>query len=112
MARPRLLHIPDAVGAPASELIRRLLTGAVPKRLGCGAGGGAELEAHAFFGGIDFDGLLRRALPPPMLPPLEPICCAFDAADEACWLCDGGSAKSSGSEVETGTGSTADDDVA
>lgn len=45
-----------------------LLNRDVPKRLGAGADGFAELKDHEFFEDFSWDGLLARQVEPPFLP--------------------------------------------
>ena len=54
------------MGRPAASLIQALLNRNPVQRLG--AGGGAEVQNHAFFNKLDWDALYRREMPPPFSP--------------------------------------------
>jgi serine/threonine kinase 38 len=62
-----VLPDPGAVGADAVDLLARLLCD-VSDRLGAGPGGAAEVRAHPFFAGVDWEGLSHAA--PPHVPAL------------------------------------------
>ena len=63
-------HISHDLSPAASSLISSLLALQPSERLG--AGGAAEVEAHAFFESIDWARLVRLELPPP-LPCLDAL---------------------------------------
>ena len=50
------------------DLIKRLLTRSPAKRLGCASGGAAEVKAHPWFSGFDWEALAQRKLRAPYLP--------------------------------------------
>ena len=52
------------------SLILSLLVKDVSKRLGCRAGGAAEVKAHAFFAPVDWNVLRRREMTAPWRPRL------------------------------------------
>lgn len=49
------------------------------RRLGLMAGGIDDIRRHRFYAGVDWDALLRRALPPPFTP--DPACFAAATAN-------------------------------
>ena len=55
----------------ALSLLKGLLTKAVDKRLGCGPDGIAEVKAHPFFSGIDWEAMLRMEIKPHIRPKLR-----------------------------------------
>ncbi|KAJ1995353.1 cAMP-dependent protein kinase catalytic subunit [Coemansia spiralis] len=63
------LVFPAFFTAAARDLIARLLTADVSKRLGNLQGEGADVKAHAWFALIDWDVLVARHVPPPIVPP-------------------------------------------
>ena len=52
----------------AKDIIKKLLQSDRTKRLGNLKGGGGDVMKHKYFKGIDWDGLLRRNIPPPIVP--------------------------------------------
>lgn len=60
--------IPSELSPAAKDIIRRLLTVDVNRRLGCGATGSVEVFEHNWFLGIDRDRLMARELPVPIKP--------------------------------------------
>jgi len=63
------LRFPSSLkDAEAKDLIKRLLTSAPAQRLGCLKGGGGDVKRHKFFTRIDWDSLMRKAIPPPIKP--------------------------------------------
>jgi protein kinase A len=55
----------------SQSLISGLCTADRSSRLGNMAGGAAQVKAHPFFNGIDWDALSRRANPGPIIPILR-----------------------------------------
>jgi serine/threonine protein kinase len=66
------------------ELVLRLLTREVPRRLGCQRGGAADVRAAKFFATVDWDVLRARRAPAPWLPMLSSALDTsnFDTYDE------------------------------
>ncbi|CAL8464235.1 g3770 [Coccomyxa elongata] len=62
------LSIPTHINPPARDLIQRLLVPDPGRRLGSAAAGARDIKRHAFFRGYDWDALLRRELPAPIVP--------------------------------------------
>ncbi|KAJ1823047.1 cAMP-dependent protein kinase catalytic subunit [Coemansia sp. RSA 2671] len=60
---------PNFFSAPARDLIQRLLIADVGKRLGNLQGDGEDIKAHAWFAAIDWQVLVQRRIPPPIVPP-------------------------------------------
>ena len=61
------LVLPPFVSAAAAALLQGLLTKDAASRLGSRAGA-ADVQAHAFFGALDWDALLRKEYAPPIAP--------------------------------------------
>jgi len=59
---------PAWLGVEAKDCTNRLLIKEVPKRLGCGPRGGAELKGHPFFKSLDWVKLEARQIEPPFKP--------------------------------------------
>lgn len=56
----------------AKDLIRRLLTQSMSKRLGCQRRGADDVKHHDWFEGkMDWDALYRKEIPPPIVPKLR-----------------------------------------
>lgn len=57
---------------PAADLITRLLEKQPAQRIGCHKEKGvAELKAHAFFAGIDWEQLYNKEVTPPYIPEIK-----------------------------------------
>ncbi|KAJ2669591.1 cAMP-dependent protein kinase catalytic subunit [Coemansia sp. RSA 1085] len=63
------LVFPAFFSTAARDLIQRLLTADVSKRLGNLQGEGSDVKAHPWFAMIDWDVLVRRCVPAPIVPP-------------------------------------------
>ncbi|KAJ2787792.1 cAMP-dependent protein kinase catalytic subunit [Coemansia interrupta] len=63
------LVFPAFFSPAAKDLIRRLLTADVSKRLGNLQGEGEDVKAHAWFSMIDWQVLVQKRIPPPIVPP-------------------------------------------
>ncbi|KAJ2496968.1 cAMP-dependent protein kinase catalytic subunit [Coemansia sp. RSA 1972] len=63
------LVFPGFFTPAAKDLIQRLLTADVSKRLGNLQGDGRDVKAHPWFSMIDWDVLVRRGVPAPIVPP-------------------------------------------
>jgi classical protein kinase C len=64
----------DYFSEEAKDLITRLTTADLSKRLGCGKRGSQEIKDHPFFKTIDWVKLLRREIEPPYKPKLKHEC--------------------------------------
>eukprot|EP01013_Petalomonas_cantuscygni_P040754 TRINITY_DN728_c0_g1_i1.p1 TRINITY_DN728_c0_g1~~TRINITY_DN728_c0_g1_i1.p1 ORF type:complete len:607 (-),score=90.06 TRINITY_DN728_c0_g1_i1:39-1859(-) len=63
------IRIPPSVSATAADFLRRLLERDPARRLGSpGTKGAAGVKAHAFFRGVDWQAVLERRVPPPVVP--------------------------------------------
>ncbi|KAJ1834430.1 cAMP-dependent protein kinase catalytic subunit [Coemansia sp. RSA 2711] len=63
------LVFPGFFAPAAKDLIQRLLTAEVGKRLGNLQGEGRDVKEHPWFAMIDWDVLVRRCVPAPIVPP-------------------------------------------
>ncbi|KAJ2619366.1 cAMP-dependent protein kinase catalytic subunit, partial [Coemansia sp. RSA 1694] len=63
------LVFPSFFSASARDLIQGLLIADVGKRLGNLQGDGEDVKAHAWFAVIDWQVLVQRRIPPPIVPP-------------------------------------------
>ena len=63
-------NMPNFVTRDAADLIRRLLRKPVDRRLGS-VNGAADVKAHAFFRGVDWDAVVNKEVPPPWVPVLQ-----------------------------------------
>uniref|UniRef100_I2CPC4 RAC serine/threonine-protein kinase n=1 Tax=Nannochloropsis gaditana (strain CCMP526) TaxID=1093141 RepID=I2CPC4_NANGC len=71
------LTFPKFVSPPARSVLTGLLTRDPALRLGSGPTDAAEVKTHPFFGEIDWEMLLRGALPPPWEPT---VCGSLDTS--------------------------------
>ena len=65
------VRYPSHFAPEAKDLVRRLLAADRTQRLGCMRGGIADITAHAWFAGFDWEAAAVRALVPPHVPPLR-----------------------------------------
>jgi serine/threonine protein kinase len=65
------LRFPSYVSADAQSLLEGLLTREPEKRLGSGVDGTSNIKSHSFFGGIDWERLLKREIEPPFKPKVK-----------------------------------------
>mmetsp|Transcript_9464 Transcript_9464/g.25678 ORF Transcript_9464/g.25678 Transcript_9464/m.25678 type:complete len:283 (-) Transcript_9464:161-1009(-) len=65
------IEYPSFVNRTARDLINRLLTADLTRRIGNLRGGAKDVKRHAWFRGIDWDKLNERALPAPIQPSLS-----------------------------------------
>lgn len=65
------VRYPREFSAEAKDIISKLLMRKPTQRLGVIAGGANAVKAHPFFTGLDFEGLLRRQIRPPLIPFIE-----------------------------------------
>ena len=52
----------------AKSLIKKLLVADLTKRYGCLKGGAEDIKKHKWFQGFDWESLIERALPAPIIP--------------------------------------------
>ena len=62
------IAMPDGMPAAAADLVTRLLDRDASRRLGCGAGGTTDVQAHPFWQPLDFETVLARGYTPQWLP--------------------------------------------
>ncbi|KAH3763413.1 cAMP-dependent protein kinase [Pelomyxa schiedti] len=60
---------PDHFDTPSRDLIRGLLDRDKSRRLGSARGASEDIKKHAFFHGVNWELVLRKALRPPIIPP-------------------------------------------
>lgn len=65
------IDFPRHFDVKAKDLIKRLLTNDRAKRFGCLKAGADDLKKHKWYKGIDWDLLLNRQIPPPMVPAVK-----------------------------------------
>ena len=68
------LNTPTPTPTPPVQLkdvVQRLLTKDVARRLGCLRGGASDIRAHRFFRPINFDDLHSKSIPAPWLPKIS-----------------------------------------
>jgi hypothetical protein len=71
--------ITDELTPEASSLLKQLLNPERAQRLGVGANGAAAVKAHEYFRGMDWDGLLAKAVPGPLR--IGKITCTSDEGE-------------------------------
>jgi protein kinase A len=76
------LSFPAHVSPHARDLIRRLLTADLSRRLGCLAAGAADVRNHAWFRAVDFAALRARKAAPPIRPRSGPAAEAVNFVEE------------------------------
>lgn len=59
---------PPHFSSAAKDLVTRLLTADLSRRLGCVAGGAADVKAHAWFRGVDWSAVAARRGDAPIVP--------------------------------------------
>ena len=62
---------PSSMSQLARSLIGALLDRDPKSRLGSGTGDAVEVKRHVFFGSINWDGLVKKQVPPPFKPAVE-----------------------------------------
>jgi len=62
---------PSHFDPSARDLIKKLLTTNLTRRLGNLKGGAADVKKHAFFEGIDWDAVYNKRLVPPIIPDVD-----------------------------------------
>lgn len=77
-------YIPQHVSLAASNLIQSTLIKDQRLRLGCGRAGFMAIKNHSWFRGVDWDRLLLKKLPAPIVPQIRhPLDASnFDVYDE------------------------------
>lgn len=75
---------PPSLTAVADNIVSLFLVQAHTERLGAGRTGHREVQAHAFFDGVDWDALEARRLPMPWVPEIgaDTDTSMFDEYDE------------------------------
>ena len=63
-------HLPSFLSPHATDILRRLLHPAPASRIGSGRGGVTDVQAHPWFGGVDWGVLAARRVGAPWVPPL------------------------------------------
>ena len=63
-------HLPPSLSPSAKDILRRLFHPAPASRLGSGRGGAADVQAHPWFGGVDWGAFGARRVGAPWMPPL------------------------------------------
>lgn len=56
----------------AKSLVKKLLVADLTKRYGCVKGGAQDIKSHKWFTGFDFEALLARQIPAPIVPQVRP----------------------------------------
>eukprot|EP01105_Mastigella_eilhardi_P009517 TRINITY_DN2247_c0_g1_i2.p1 TRINITY_DN2247_c0_g1~~TRINITY_DN2247_c0_g1_i2.p1 ORF type:complete len:328 (-),score=60.07 TRINITY_DN2247_c0_g1_i2:123-1106(-) len=77
---------PDYFDPCSRDLISRLLTTDKTRRLGSLRGGANDIKTHPFFRGTDWDGVLQKSGPSPIVPVVKSPgdCSNFEDYDECC----------------------------
>mmetsp|Transcript_39418 Transcript_39418/g.109642 ORF Transcript_39418/g.109642 Transcript_39418/m.109642 type:complete len:366 (-) Transcript_39418:187-1284(-) len=65
------VEFPRHFDVKVKDLIKRLLAHDRAKRLGCLKAGPEDVKKHKWFAGLDWDLLLNRTIPPPMIPQVK-----------------------------------------
>jgi serine/threonine protein kinase len=81
--RKGALDFPEYLSADARDILTGLLQRDPAARLGSSPAGFADIKAHAFFRGTDWEALDRKAVPPPFVPRGEGAGGAGDETDIA-----------------------------
>ena len=81
------VEVPSHVMGTARDLIKRLLVIDKSRRLGSMKNGPEDVKAHRWFKGIDWEALVQRKLPPPIVPKIshEGDTRNFDKYEEEGW---------------------------
>lgn len=66
-----VLEYPGKMDPSAKDFVNRLLDRNPASRIGCGPNGKADIKAHAFFAGLDWDKMAKRQIPPPFKPTIK-----------------------------------------
>ncbi|CAM9448943.1 unnamed protein product [Ectocarpus sp. 4 AP-2014] len=62
------LAFPRFMDKNAKSLVKKLLVADLTKRFGCVKGGAQDIKSHKWFTGFDFEALLARQIPAPIVP--------------------------------------------
>jgi len=62
------VEFPRHIDGQAKDLIRKLMHLDRSKRIGILKGGADDIQKHKWFKGIDWDAMLRKEIPPPIVP--------------------------------------------
>lgn len=62
------LNFPRFIEKSGKSLIKKLLVADLTKRFGCLKSGAADIKKHKFFAGINYDNMVAKSLPAPVLP--------------------------------------------
>lgn len=62
------LAFPRFMDKNAKSLVKKLLVADLTKRYGCVKGGAQDIKSHKWFTGFDFEALLARQIPAPIVP--------------------------------------------
>lgn len=62
------LAFPRFMDKNAKSLVKKLLVADLTKRYGCVKGGAQDIKSHKWFTGFDFEALLSRQIPAPIVP--------------------------------------------
>lgn len=62
------MAFPRFMDKNAKSLVKKLLAADLTKRYGCLKGGAEDIKVHKWFTGFDFDALLARTTPAPIVP--------------------------------------------
>ena len=65
------VQFPRDMSPAAQSFVDQLLNRDPVTRLGCSKNGKADIKKHAFFSGLDWDKLAKRAIPPPFKPSIK-----------------------------------------
>jgi serine/threonine protein kinase len=65
------IAFPRHMDRQAKNLVKKLLSSDLTKRFGCLKGGSADIKAHKWFIGFDFNALLKRRLTAPVIPAVK-----------------------------------------
>jgi hypothetical protein len=63
--------MPSHFSQPLQDFVKALLVKVPNRRLGCTQGGVAQVKAHPWFNGFDWDALARRELKAPYVPEVK-----------------------------------------
>ncbi|CAN0481918.1 unnamed protein product, partial [Phaeothamnion confervicola] len=62
------LSLPDSFSKNLKDILRKLLKLNKSKRLGKTRGGASAVMKHKWYSGFNWDGLVQRAIDPPIVP--------------------------------------------
>uniref|UniRef100_A0A0N4ZS67 Protein kinase domain-containing protein n=1 Tax=Parastrongyloides trichosuri TaxID=131310 RepID=A0A0N4ZS67_PARTI len=73
---------PKIFSANAKNIISKLLIKNPKERLGCGKNDAKDIKNHPWFSTYDWDLLLQKGIPPPVIPTLYPVAGNFDSYND------------------------------